>query len=92
MLNQLYFALDPASRLTIKRIGVTLAVSLLLSLFAKPGFRLSFFVGLAGLAVFVSGIMAMRARQRFNAPELNHWDEMAFFSLVTVLLLPLAST
>ncbi len=88
MLNQLFTALDPDSRLTVKRIAVTLAVAVALSLFSEAGFRLSFFVGLCGLAVFVSGVLAMRAKQRLNAPELNHWDETTFFALLTFLLMP----
>ena len=91
MLNQIFTALDPASQLTIKRVGVTLAVVTILTLFSSPGYRLSFFVGLCGLAVFVSGILAMRAKQTFNAPELNHWDETAFFAIVTVMILPFVS-
>ena len=88
MLNHLYTALDPASQLTIKRIAVTMAVAIVLSLFAEPYYRLSFFVGLCGLAVFVSGIMAMRGKQRLNASELNHWDETTFFALLTFLFMP----
>jgi len=91
MLNRLYSALDPASRLTIKRIAVTLAVAIVLSLFAEPYYRLSFFVGLCGLAVFVSGVMAMWGKQRLNAPELNHWDETTFFAMTTFLLVPLVA-
>jgi hypothetical protein len=30
----------------------------------------------------------MRAKQRLNAPELNHWDETTFFALLTFLLMP----
>lgn len=91
MLNQIYTTLDPASQLTVKRVGVTLAVALVLALFSSPNSRLGVFVGLCGLAVFVSGILAMRAKQQFNAPELNHWDETAFFALVTVIFLPFVS-
>ncbi len=88
MLNKFFTALDPASQLTIKRIAVTLAIAVALSLFAEPYYRLSFFVGLCGLAVFVSGVLAMRAKQRLNAPELNHWDETTFFALLTFLFMP----
>jgi hypothetical protein len=91
MLNQLFRALDPASQLTVKRIGVTVAVATVLALFSSPDSRLSFFVGLCGLAVFVSGILAMRAKQKFNATTLNHWDETAFFALITVVSLPFVS-
>ena len=90
MLKQLYNALDTASRLTVKRIGVTLFVATLLSLFAKAGHRLNFFLALTGLAVLVSAVMAMRARQKLNAPELNYWDETIFFMLVSVATLQLA--
>ena len=89
MFAHLYQTLDPASRLTVRRIGVTMAVSFFLSLFATPGFRLSFFTTLAGLAVFVCALLAMRGRQPLNADTLNHWDESAFFICVTTLLLPL---
>lgn len=88
MFGQLFYSLDPDSRLTVKRIGVTLAVSLFLSLFATPGYRLSFFAGLCGLAVFVCALLAMRGRQSLNADVLNHWDEAAFFMCLTTLLLP----
>ena len=71
MLNQIFPTLDPTSRLTVKRIAITLAVAAVVSLLSNSDFRLSFFVGLCGLAVFVSGALAMRARQQFNAPELN---------------------
>ena len=91
MLNQIFPTLDPTSRLTVKRIAITLAVAAVVSLLSNSDFRLSFFVGLCGLAVFVSGALAMRARQQFNAPELNHWDETAFFALVTVLFMPFAA-
>ncbi len=91
MLSQLYSALDTASQMTVKRVGVTLAVATFLALFSSPGSRLSLFIGLCGLAVFVSGVLGMRAKQKFNAPTLNYWDETAFFALVTVLFLPFVS-
>ena len=91
MFNQFYSALDQASQLTVKRVGVTLAIAAILAFLSNPSTRLTFFVGLCGLAVFVSGVLAMRARQQFNAPELNHWDETAFFALVTVVFLPFVS-
>jgi hypothetical protein len=89
MLDRIFTSLDPASRLTVKRVAVTLAVAAVLALFAKSGQRLSVFLGLAGLAVFVTAALAMRARQRFNASELNHWDEVAFYVFVIVATLPL---
>ena len=88
MFNQLYSALDPASQLTVKRIGVTLAIAAVLAFLSNPSAQPSFFVGLCGLAVFVSGVLAMREKQPFNAPELKHWNETAFFAFVTVLCLP----
>ena len=88
MFNQLYSVLDPASQLTVKRIGVTLAIAAVLAFLSTLSARPSFFVGLCGLAVFVSSVLAMRAKQPFNTPELNHWNETAFFAFVNVLCLP----
>ena len=82
MFNQLYSALDPASQLTVKRIGVTLAIAAVLAFLSNPSARLSFFVGLCGLAVFVSGVLDMHAKQPFTAPELTHWNETAFLAFV----------
>lgn len=89
MLNKIYDALDSASRLTLKRIAVTMFVLTFLSLFAAAGHRLNFFLALTGLAVLVSAVLAMRARQKLNAPELNYWDETIFFMFVSVVALPL---
>lgn len=90
MRNSLYSDLDSDSQLTVRRVGVTLAVAAVLAFLSNPDFRLSFFVGLCDLAVFVSGALAMRKRQAFNAEHLNHWDETAFFALITVMFLPFA--
>lgn len=83
-------AFDPASRLTLKRMAVTLAVSAVLAVFAKQGQRMSVFAGLVGLAVFISAVLAFRARNTINAPELNYWDETLLYITVTVLAMPLA--
>jgi hypothetical protein len=90
MLSQYLTSLDPASRLTIKRMAVTLALSALLAFFAKTGQHLNFFIGLTGLAVLVSSVLALRARQHFNASSLNFWDETVFYIAVSALALAVA--
>ena len=77
--------LDPASRLTLRRFAVTMIVVGLLSLFASPGSRMMFFTAMTGVAIAVSAILAMIARDKFNAPALNRWDETLAYIAVSVL-------
>jgi len=79
---------DPESRHTIRRIALTLSVVVMMALLAKSGLRLRLFVILTGIAVMVSAVLAMRARQKFNAPTLNYWDETATYLAVSVLVMP----
>ena len=79
---------DPESRFTIRRIAVTLSVVVMMALLAKSGLRLRLFLALTGIAVMVSAVLAMRARQKFNAPTLNYWDETVAYIAVSVLAMP----
>ncbi len=91
MLKRFWISADPASRRTMLRILVTLGVAAILALFVKAGHRLNFFVAMTGLAVLVTAVLALRARQTFNAPHLNHWDETVAYIAISILLLPLTS-
>ncbi len=79
---------DPSSRLTLRRIALTLAAVTTLALFAKSGQRMSIFFAMTGFAVMVSAALAMRARQKFDAPTLNYWDETVAYMAVSVLAMP----
>ncbi len=86
MLDQWLMGLDAASRLTLRRFAVTMVVVGLLSLFAKPGYRMVFLAAMTGVAVAASAVMAMVAREKFNAPILNRWDETLAYIAVSVLV------
>jgi hypothetical protein len=85
MLERWFTGLDAASRSTLRRFAVTIAVVGVLSLFARPGAHTMFFSAMTGVAVAVSAALAMVARDRFNAPSLNRWDETLAYIEVTIL-------
>ena len=85
MLDHWLAGLDAEFRLTLRRFGVTMAVVGLLSLFAEPGYHMVYFVAMTGVAVAVSAVLAMIARDKFNAPSLNRWDETFAYIAVSIL-------
>ena len=88
MLNPLKKLPDRASRRTAARMLVTPTVATGMSLFTKAGYRLNFFIAMIGLAIMVTVVLAMRARQPFNAPQLNYWDETVVYIAISMLALP----
>lgn len=76
---------DAASRLTLRRFAVTMAVAGLVSLFAAPGYHMVFFTAMTGVATAASAVLAMIARDNFNAPFLNRWDETLAYIAVSIL-------
>ena len=85
MVDRWFTGLDAQSRLTLRRFAVIMAVVGVLSLFAGPGAQMIFFTAMTGVAVAVSAALAMAARDEFNAPSLNRWDETLAYIAVSIL-------
>jgi len=83
---------DPASRLTIRRFALTLTLAIVLALFARPGYRMSFFFAMTSLAVTVSAVFALFGQDKFNGPTINRWDETLAYMAVSVLAMAVTTS
>lgn len=72
--------IDPRARYVLARTALKLGFFLLFAAAQWPWGGFAQTLGtLLLLAAFFDGLIALVRRERFGAPVLTYWDEMAFF-------------